>query len=77
METIPKTLSHNLTSVMLLKNFSIACKNSLALPGIPNRPFNCVEAICKAAAVVKPAVTGYDINSIKKPKTNQSLKKII
>ena len=50
--------SPSLTSVMLVKKFSNAGKNSVAFPLSPNRPFNWDEAICIAAADEKPATTG-------------------
>lgn len=37
------------------------------LPDILNRDLSCDALICKAAAVVKPLITGFDIKSRRKP----------
>lgn len=66
-EIIPKSESFNFTCDIPSIRCSIASIKSFDLPLIPNKPFICVEAICRAAAVVNPAVTGTDINSIKNP----------
>lgn len=66
-ETTPKTESHNRTFEILATRILMAPKNSFDFPGMPSNPLICVDAICNAAAVVNPAVTGYDIKLIRKP----------
>lgn len=55
---IPNIVSHKLVSLMLEKTDTQASINVLDLPLMPSKLFNCEEAIFKAAAVVKPEMTG-------------------
>ena len=63
----PSVTSPALVSCILLNKFSHDARNSLPLPGIPSRFFSWDEAIVTAAADIKPAVTGTDMNSTRKP----------
>ena len=63
----PSVTSPTLVSCILLNKFPHASRNSLPLPLIPSRFFSWVEAIVRAAAAIKPAVTGNDMNCTRKP----------
>lgn len=66
---IPNMVSHWLVCRMLVKTDTQASINVLDLPLIPSKLLIWEEAIFKAAAVVKPDMTGYEKNSTKiKPK---------
>lgn len=47
---------------------SIASKKFVAFFGIPKKIFSCVETMLKPTANAKPATTGYEKKSIKKPR---------
>lgn len=60
-------MSHGLFSLNRLKiDFKVSTRFSL-FPRIPSSGLNCDVAIFIAAADVKPAITGSDIKSSKKP----------
>lgn len=63
----PRMASHFLVCPMFLNKVFHASINSLAGPGMPKSCLSCELAICNAAAVVKPDITGNEKNSTKKP----------
>lgn len=63
----PNTESHSLALPTFPQMCIHASRNSVDLPGNPSNDFTCKLPICNAAAVVKPAVTGIEMNCTKLP----------
>ena len=74
---IPRVTSPALVSWILWNKFPHDSRNSFPLPLIPSRLFSWDEAIVIAAADTKPAVTGNDMNSTRKPDRKLKLKKAL
>jgi len=71
----PRVTSPALVSCIFLNTFFHASRKSWPLPLIPSRPFSWDEAIVRAAADIKPAVTGNDMNCTRKPDRKLKLRK--
>lgn len=67
----PSTVSHSFVSPIFSNTKIHASRNSLALPGMPSNDLTWTLPICMAAAVVKPAVTGIEINCTRKPRLSR------
>lgn len=67
MHTMPNDRSHTRVSWQCSKNCLQVDINESALYFSPNRPFNCDDAIIRAAADVNPDTTGADTKSTRKP----------
>ena len=63
----PITASHVFVSSMCSNTAFQVSTNPSASNYNPKRDLTCVVPIVKAAAVVKPAITGAAINSMRKP----------
>jgi hypothetical protein len=66
-ETTPRMVSHLLILCASPTTDCHDCKNPVACPAIPRKFLIWDDAIVKAAAEVKPAMTGYEKNSKTKP----------
>lgn len=68
----PMTASHVCVSSICSKTAFQVSTNPSALNSKPRRDLTCVVPIVNAAAVVKPAITGAAMNSIRKPEKHRT-----